>query len=95
MKTWYSAICRKCGEGEQIFVSNPSCTMAYLGEKDKEIQAFLERHFGCELELIWRDDQLDALFNSGWIIQHYPDPSHLCRYFRPESISSPCQSTPS
>ena len=92
MKTWYSAICRKCGEGAQIFVSNPSCTMAYLGEKDKEIQAFLEKHFGCELELIWRDDQLDALFNSGWKVNILPG---VCRYFRPESISRQCPSTPS
>jgi hypothetical protein len=84
MKTWYAAVCHKCGEGEQILVSNPQCTLAYLGEKGKEIQAFLTKHYGCSLELIWRDDQLDKIFNSGWIIRHDPN---ICRYFRPAADS--------
>jgi hypothetical protein len=82
MKTWYTAICRKCGEGEHVFVSNPGCTAAYLGEKDREIQAFMEKHYGCSLELIWRDDQLDDIFNSGWKIRVSGDG---CRYYKSES----------
>jgi hypothetical protein len=49
-----------------IFVSNPSCTSHFLAERDKEIQSWLEKHYNCELHLIWRDDQLDRLFEANF-----------------------------
>ena len=63
MKTWYKAVCDKCGEARDIFVSNPSCTASYLSKYDRDIQAWLEKHYCCELRLIWRDDQLDHFFD--------------------------------
>ena len=62
MKVWYDAVCDKHLERCRVFVSNPSTTAAYLSASDKGIQDWLEKHYGCELRLIWRDDQLDAWF---------------------------------
>ena len=66
MKTWYFAECKSCMEVKIIFVSNPSCTASLLGHKDTEIQAWLTKHYGCELTLGWRDDHLDALWERGY-----------------------------
>jgi hypothetical protein len=66
MKTWYRAVCDKCGEATDVMVSNPSCTSHYLSDKDAAIQAWLSRHYNCELRLIWRDDHLDALWDQGY-----------------------------
>jgi hypothetical protein len=66
MKTWYSVICHKCGEGQHIFVTNPICTKDLLEDESLKIQKFMEKHYGCELSLIWRDDQIDKLFDEGW-----------------------------
>ena len=62
MKIWYKSICDECGEAIDLFVSNPSCTSHYLSKDDKEIQSWLSKHYNCELRLIWRDDQLDKMF---------------------------------
>ncbi len=35
-------------------------TKAYLYEHDKTISDFLDRHYGCELRMVWRDDQMEA-----------------------------------
>ena len=66
MKVWYRAVCDKCGEATDVMVSNPSCTQHYLGEKDALIQAWLSKHYGCELRMIWRDDQLEMLWKEGY-----------------------------
>lgn len=66
MKIWYRVVCDKCGEAISIFVSNPSCTAHYLSEKDKEIQEWLDLHYGCDLRLIRRDDELDKLWDEGY-----------------------------
>jgi hypothetical protein len=73
MKTWYKAVCDKCGEATDIFVSNPSCTEHYLSENDIAIQAWLEKHYSCELRLIWRDLQLDKLWEEGYVRDVLPD----------------------
>jgi hypothetical protein len=65
-KDWYLAVCDKCLEAKYVMVSNPSCTAAYLGHKDAQVQAFLNKHYGCELRLVWRDDQLDKLWEEGY-----------------------------
>ena len=64
MKVWYYAVCDKCKEAAHVMVSNPGCSNDYLGKYDVEIQAWLQKHYGCELRLVWRDDQLDKLFEN-------------------------------
>lgn len=64
MKTWYFAKCDKCCEVKIILVSNPTCSTAYLD--DREVQGWLEKHGGCELTLGWRDDHLDKLWEEGY-----------------------------
>ena len=65
-KTWYYAVCEECGEGTTFFVSNPSCTAHYLKERDRHIQAFLQRHFNCNLRMVNTDTDIDWLWNSGF-----------------------------
>lgn len=67
MKTWYFAECKKCMEVKTFFCTNPGVTGAYLGEKDEEIQAWLTKHYGCELTMGWRDDHLDDLWSRGYV----------------------------
>lgn len=67
LKTWYFAKCAKCCEAKHIFVNNPSVTEFYLSDWDKDIQAWLEKHSGCELTLGWRDDHLDKLWEEGYL----------------------------
>ena len=73
MKTWYSAVCDKHGEAMECSVNGS--TSAYLSreipgskfnESDLRRQWF-DKHFACELRLVWRDDQWDALHNDGWL----------------------------
>lgn len=66
MKTWYFAKCKKCMEVKKFYVNNPNCTQVYLGEKSEEIQTWFSKHYGCELELGWRDDHLDKLWEEGY-----------------------------
>jgi hypothetical protein len=66
MKTWYKAVCDKCGEAREIFVSNPSCTATYLSDQDEAIQTWLSKHYGHELRLICTDEQLDKLWEEGY-----------------------------
>jgi len=66
MKSWYQAVCDVHGEAIDIFVSNPSCTAHYLADKDREVQAWLEQHYGCDLRMVGNDLQLDKLWDDGW-----------------------------
>lgn len=66
MKNWYFAKCSTCCEIKTFFVSNPSVTAHYLGERDEEIQTWFSKHHGCELTLGWRDDHLDKLWDEGY-----------------------------
>lgn len=66
MKNWYRAVCDKHKVAFHVMVSNPSCTAHYLKEYDEKIQELLSEHYGCELRLCWRDDQLDFLYDNGY-----------------------------
>jgi hypothetical protein len=66
MKTWYRAICDEHGEAIRVFVANPTCTGAYLGVYDAEIQAWLEKHSQCKLRLSHSDADLDELWRQGY-----------------------------
>lgn len=74
MKTWYKAVCDECGEAIDIFVDNPTRTDLYLSKQSAQIQAWLASHFGCApLKLVWRDDQLDELWEMGYERQRRDD----------------------
>ena len=61
MKYWGQAVCDRHKERINMIVSNPSVTCLYLKDNDVEIQEFIQKHLGCELRLIFRDDQLDSV----------------------------------
>jgi hypothetical protein len=71
MKTWYRAVCDKCGQAIHIFVENPTCTSIYLGDYDAEIADWLSEHYACNLRLIHDDAQLDELWKQGY--ERWPD----------------------
>lgn len=65
MKTWYIAICDKCGKARNILVNGNYNLQNYI--EDKAVSDWLAEHYGCNaLRMIWRDDQLDKFFDSGW-----------------------------
>ena len=66
MKTWYVAACYTCGEAIDIFVSNPSCTNAYLGEYNEQIQSWLSGHITCDMRLINEHMMEEQLLNKGF-----------------------------
>lgn len=66
MKYWYQAVCDVHKEFTDVMVNNPSVTNHYLGDKSGGIQKWLTDHYGCELRLIWRDDQLDCCHENGY-----------------------------
>ena len=67
MKTWYFAKCATCMEVRNVMVSNPTCSAVLLEDKSQDIQQWLEKHYGCELTLGWRDDHLDKLWEEGYV----------------------------
>ena len=64
MKTWYRAVCFEHKETIDLFVNNPSTTALFLHEKDQEIQDWLSKHYGCQLELVG-EHQSDRVWNAG------------------------------
>ena len=64
MKTWYKAVCDAHLEFADIFVSNPSCTAAYLSDYDRDIQEWLTIHYGCKLRLVHSDEDKDELWDA-------------------------------
>lgn len=81
MKTWYIAVCDLHGEAIDIFVSNPSCTAAYLSKYDEQIQAWLEKHGACEPRLLGNDIQKEKLYDAGWT--RMSDMDELRHWLRP------------
>ena len=63
MKVWYRAVCDEHQEMTCIMVDAPIRTMIYLKEQNDLIYSWLQLHYGCNLRLVWRDDQLDELWN--------------------------------
>lgn len=72
MKTWYSAVCEEHGEAMECSVNGS--TRVYLERKiaDSEYdeadlrRQWFDKHYACELRLVWRDDQWDVLYDAGW-----------------------------
>lgn len=64
MKVWYKAVCDKHKEFVDVMVDAPARTMAYLGDHNQAIYDWLQEHYGCELWLCWRDDQMDKLWDN-------------------------------
>jgi len=73
MKVWYRAVCDKHKEYTDVMVTNPIQTKHYLEEDSASIQEWLEKHYGCELKLAWRDDQTDKLYDNYTEIKHEKD----------------------
>jgi hypothetical protein len=67
MKCWYKAVCDKCGEARNIMVDNPSRSELYLSHQNDIIYDFLRKHIRCGLRLIEDDEQLDKLWDDGFI----------------------------
>lgn len=67
---WYRAVCDHHKEACHVMVTNPVCTEFYLGERNQEIQEFLTKHYGCNLRLVHRDDQLDQLWDEYLIVDY-------------------------
>jgi|CXWL01.1.fsa_nt_gi hypothetical protein len=69
MKTWYRAVCDVHNEACYVMVNNPIMSKHYLEEHNENIHQWLSKHYGCELRLVWRDDQVDKL----WETMSYED----------------------
>lgn len=61
MKLWYKTVYETHKEVCDVFNNTPTMTAYYLSKHDEIIEAWLWKHYGCELKLVWRDDQLDDL----------------------------------
>jgi len=61
MKTWYYAVCDKHKSMCCMFVTNPLCTKTYLEKDSRDIQAWMELHYGCDLRLVHHDEDLEPL----------------------------------
>jgi len=70
MYTHYLAICDEHGEGKEIFVDTPSRTAHMLADRDKDIYAFMMKHYGCKLRLIHNDEDLDKLWEEGYMVDY-------------------------
>jgi len=68
MKTWYKAVCDEHKEMIDIFVNNVATTHHYLLDRDDDINAWLQLHYGCKLRLIYLDTELDECFNKEYTI---------------------------
>ena len=63
MHYWYRAVCDAHKETCHVLVKsngNVFDTSKNLLEDQSTIVAWLDAHYGCELRLVWRDDQLEA-----------------------------------
>lgn len=68
MHIWYRAVCDEHKEMIYVLVNNPERTKHYLnGNRSATINTWLEKHYGCELRMIHRDDQIDACYDKQYI----------------------------
>lgn len=65
MHVWYKAVCDEHKEMCDVIVNNPQRTFHFLGDDDttSHINMWLEKHYGCNLRLIHRDEQLDDCYD--------------------------------
>lgn len=73
MKTWYKAACSTHKEMINLFVNNVQTTYHYFygpngeaKECDQTIEKWLKEHYGCKLELIHHDADLDRCYLDGF-----------------------------
>jgi len=68
MHIWYKAVCDTHREMIDVMVNNPKRTCHYLGDDDRcaTINEWLESHYGCDLRLIHRDNQLDFCYDNAY-----------------------------
>ena len=66
MKIWYDAVCDKHKELVCVMVDGPIRSNFYLKDKNDEIYQWLQKHYGCELRMVWRDDQMDELWDNDY-----------------------------
>lgn len=60
MKTWYRAVCDSCRAMCHVLVNGNHRSIHGEYLDTETVSQFLATHYGCELRLVWRDDQLDA-----------------------------------
>ncbi len=72
MKVWYKAVCDEHKECCGVMVSNPTATAAYLGEHSKQIQGWLEKHYGCKLRIVHLDPDMDFLYENDYTFADDP-----------------------
>lgn len=65
---WYFARCDRHKEVAHVMVKSPYYTTVQLCNQG--VFDFLGRHYGCELQLGWRDDQMDKLWDNGFTSPH-------------------------
>lgn len=76
MHIWYYSVCDEHKEAQTFFVNTPSRTQRFLCERDEQIFSFLSRHYGCDLKMIHSDEDLDKLWDGGYIVMNVgSDPS--------------------
>jgi hypothetical protein len=63
---WYDAVCDTHKEYCNILVDGPMRTSIYLTRKNHDIREWLRLHYGCDLRLIHRDDELDHCYENGY-----------------------------
>lgn len=72
MKTWYKAVCHEHMEMIHVFVNDVYYTDLYLSDHNDDIGAWMSLHYGCDLELVHRDDRIGEFYDAG-----YTDPIRM------------------
>ena len=60
---WYRCVCDEHKEAMTMFVKSVSYTYIMLIDKDQQIFDFHRNHYGCNLRLVHRDDEMDLLWD--------------------------------
>ena len=60
MHTWYQAVCDQCKERCIVMVTSTfHIRSEYVKDKEPLVLKFLSKHYGHDLRLIHRDEELD------------------------------------
>ena len=65
MQEWYEAVCEAHKERCTIFRTVGMADIVVNSYTPGDASTFLQLHYGCELYLVWRDDQLDKCNERG------------------------------
>lgn len=90
MVTWYMAVCDKCKEGCHIICNtNYRTTIVYFeGFKQLVGNAFLNKHYGCDLRLIHHDHDLDFIFENEYDVIDRKDLEYRKLYVLENSMTN-------